>query len=224
MNTTIIFDIETGGLPEAELRALYREPTFEEFAAECDQRWKPETKAAKWEEARASGWNRFVERAALSPLTGQVLAVGVYYAGRPEPIEIFSEDEPDILARFWDLVDDDASLFIGHNIHGFDLPFFVRRSWKHRIAVPEGLIERNRYWSPRFIDTMAVWSAGDRNGTVSLDTLARFFGVGQKPEGIGGGDFARLWAGTVDERRKAITYLRNDLDMTAAVAERMGLL
>src|ERR1017187_5626002 len=69
-----VFDIETGGLADEELRKLYTEPTFEDFAANCDSRWKPETVAAKFEDSKAGAWAKFVDRAALSPLTGRVVA------------------------------------------------------------------------------------------------------------------------------------------------------
>ena len=62
MSTSIVWDIETGGLPEEELKKLYHEKTAEEFSADCDKRWKPETIAAKYEEYKVSGWEEFQER------------------------------------------------------------------------------------------------------------------------------------------------------------------
>lgn len=35
----LVFDIETGPLPEEQLRLVYKEPRFEEFCETCDQRW-----------------------------------------------------------------------------------------------------------------------------------------------------------------------------------------
>ena len=70
----IVFDIETGPLPEETLRENWTLPTLDEFAQTCDKRWKPETVASKYEEAKGEMWNEYVAKAALSPLTGRVLA------------------------------------------------------------------------------------------------------------------------------------------------------
>jgi hypothetical protein len=77
MNTSIVWDIETGGLPEEELKKLYHEKSAEEFAADCDKRWKPETVTAKYEEYKVTAWAEFQERAALSAITGRVVAIGL---------------------------------------------------------------------------------------------------------------------------------------------------
>lgn len=231
---TIVFDIETGPLPEPELRAVYHEPTFEEFATECDQRWKEETKRAKWEEAKATGWQRFVDRAALSPLTGRVLAIGYYHPGAMASSEIMDArlNEAASLAAFW--IDANAVWYaqpsgrlIGHNIFGFDLPFLMRRSWHHDVRVPDWVLEHKRYWSPVFVDTMQVWACGDRQTYIKLDALGRFLGCGGKSEGgCTGADFARLWLSDniFAERERARAYLERDLELTAEVAEVMGLL
>jgi hypothetical protein len=61
--------------------------------------------------------------------------------------------------------------------------------------------------------------------------LGQFFGVGQKTEGIEGADFAKLWFGTMEgmgtpaeQRAKAIEYNDQDLRLTAAIAEKMGMM
>ena len=111
---------------------------------------------------------------------------------------------------------------VGHNIFGFDLPFMVRRSWTLGLAhkVPPTLIKQDRYWSPVFIDTMTRWRLGDYRNYVSLDTLAKAFGAGGKPDGISGADFARLWQ---EDRPRAVAYLKNDLEITFQVAMRLGI-
>jgi hypothetical protein len=69
---------------------------------------------------------------------------------------------------------------------------------------------------------MKVWACGRHGEFVSLDTLARFFKIGGKPDGVNGGDFARLFHAP-ETREQAITYLHNDLTMTAKLAQRMGI-
>jgi hypothetical protein len=219
----LFFDIETGGRPEEELKFLYHEKTLEEFSESCDKRWKPETVAAKFEEHKVSAWQEFVGRAALSPTTGRVLLIGVLDNGKFQPYG--DGDEAANLTNFWDLEVEAAVAakrrIIGHNSHSFDLPFMIRRSWLLGVPVPRE-VRQGRYWNPLFVDTMEAWSFGAREYT-SLNDIARFFGVGQKTEGIKGKDFAKYWFGSPEEQKAAIAYNETDLRLTAAIAAKMGL-
>jgi DNA polymerase III epsilon subunit-like protein len=107
---------------------------------------------------------------------------------------------------------------IGFNSNQFDLPFLVRRSWKHRVPVPPG-IRRGRYWSEQMIDLREHWQLGDRQARGSLDAIAKHLGIGAKNGS--GSDFARLW---VNDRPKAVEYLRNDLQLAAGVARALGII
>lgn len=51
--------------------------------------------------------------------------------------------------------------------------------------------------------------------------MAKSLGVGSKPEGVSGADFARLWE---EDRAKAKAYLINDLEMTRGCAAKLGCL
>jgi hypothetical protein len=106
---------------------------------------------------------------------------------------------------------------IGFNIFNFDLPFLIRRSWKHRVPVPFGL-RRGRYWNDRFVDLRECWQLGDRQARGSLDSIARHLGVGAK-NGEGKA-FAELWQ---TDRQQAEAYLRNDVELTAKVAHALGI-
>lgn len=221
----LFFDIETGPRPEEELRAIYHEKTLDEFAATCDKRWKAETVAQKFEEYRVTAWQEFLRKAALSATTGRVLLIGVLNNGNFHGFGDYgNDDEPGIIATFWDLVTDALSLklrIIGHNSNNFDLPFLVRRSWLLGVTVPRE-IRQGRYWNPLFLDTMEAWSFGQREYT-SLNDIGRFFGVGQKTEGVDGKDFAKLWFGTPAEHKQALDYNEQDLRLTAAIAAKMGM-
>ena len=107
---------------------------------------------------------------------------------------------------------------IGFNIFNFDLPFLIRRSWKHRVPVPFGL-RRGRYWCEQLVDLRDAWQLGDRQAKGSLDSIARHLGVGAK-NGEGKA-FAELWQ---SDRPKAEAYLRNDVELTAKVADVLGIL
>jgi len=227
---SLIFDVETGGLPDDELKALYVEPTYEEFAAGCPSNYKEETKLAKFKEQEGKGFAKFAEKAALSPITGRVLAIG-FFSITKNKIKIAEGDEPEVLATFWqqyDAMRKAGRSIIGFNIFGFDLPFLIRRSWVHSVDIPRSAYQPSgRYvnWDKCFVDAIQVWQLGQQWGQVasSLDAVAKCFGHPGKPDGIGGGDFARLYFGTPEERKSAIEYLEGDLRMTALVAERLGL-
>jgi hypothetical protein len=225
----ILFDIETVGLPEEQLRELYVEKTYEEFASSCDQRWKEETKQAKYEESKATAWQTYVDKAALSPITGRVLAIG-FASDKGAKVEDGGGDEAALLSQFWGMYAKSRTgkpsprKMLGWNIHGFDLPFLIRRSWLHGVAVPSTIRDANdRYWDSIFVDLMQRFSAGEWKSYTGLGVAAKFFGVGDKPEGITGKDFGRLWLGTEEEREQARAYLLNDLAMTREVGLRMGV-
>jgi len=228
------FDIESGPQPEAQLREIYQEPTLEEFSQSCDKRWKPETVAAKYEEAKAGMWDEFVSKAALSPLTGRVLAIGFKPPGGEVQVRHLAGPASDskedaLLSVFWRLtmraIASKESL-VGHNILGFDLPFLLRRSWLLGVE-PTADIYDGRYWHRCYIDTMKRWQCGSyQERFVKLDALAQAFGVLRKLDtgGVSGAEFSRFYWGSAEERQLAIEYLVRDVEITAAVAGKMGVI
>jgi len=236
----VVMDFETSPLPDEELKAIYRESTYEEFAAKCNKNWKPETVASKYEESKVTGWQDFVEKAALSPLTGCIVAAGFASEvdGNLQP-RILTGPEQAILSSVWQAIEQalEAGIpIIGHNIEGFDLPFLIRRSWKHGIdTIDRSKIFRGRYLCGGFVDTQTEFLKGTGDRYISLDAIAQFFGVGGKPEEshmiewegverlLSGEHFWRYFRDTEENRKRAISYLTNDLAMTARVAKRMQL-
>lgn len=172
-------------------------------------------------------------RAALSALTGQVLAIG-YHAptseGQPVKIDGAGMDERTLIDRFWNKYTecrDKQRSIIGFNLAGFDVPFLVRRSWLLGLEPPEVVFDLNRRYLDRtFIDLMQVWGCGIYGDRVKLDTLAKALKVGGKPvdgngQAVTGAMFAELWK---SDRAAAEAYLANDLRMTAAVARKLGVI
>ena len=213
----IYFDIETGPLPESELLPLL--PAFDPAEVKTGN-LKDEAKiAAKIEEAKLNHRRDFIERAALDATTGRVVAVGLLHDATGEFEVIGHDDEAETLREFWSRwrwQDSRPVEFVGFNVLQFDLPFLVRRSWKRRVPVPAGL-RRGRYWSESVIDLRDLWQLGDRQARGSLDVIARHLGVGAKNGD--GKEFAQLWQ---SDREKAIAYLKNDVEMTARIAESLG--
>lgn len=243
----IVFDIETGPIQDDELQSMMPPVEMPEHPGVFNPdavrvgnlkdstkilekiakaREDHEAAVARYDQdcelAKAAAWDKFKSGAALSPITGKVLAVGTNYCMDRLGTRIISGDERDILVEFWDRFACGISeKLIGWNIFGFDLPFLVRRSWKLNVKVPSIRVGGDRYWSDRFIDLQQKFAAGLWNEKTSLDNAARFLGVGRKNGH--GSDFAKLWNGTEEERRQAVEYLENDLLLTLAIAERLGV-
>jgi len=200
---TIIFDIETAPLPDAELAAL-----APEFEAPKNYKDAEKIKAAREEKARE--WR---DGAALSAVTGRVLAIGCLDG---EKFATLEGDELAILNGFWNLTAHFAGRrFGGHNILDFDLPFLCRRSWALGLRVPGEVFDGHRI-SSRFVDTLKLWGCGVHGARVSLRDLARALKVGDKTGS--GADFAALY---VSDRHAALAYLENDCRLTAKVLARL---
>lgn len=248
----IVFVIETGPLPLADIfkvvppfdpSTLKPFPPFDESLVKTGNLKDAAKIAEKIEQARAQHAVDAVEhaknnlaaeglyvgevlgKAALSPLTGRVLAIGYYYTdGEGSPVDVIGNGiltERDVIAAFWDVVEaaPEHTRIIGHNILNFDLPFLIQRSWILGVEVPRGVMN-GRFFAPKFVDTMQIWACGKAGsaGMTKLDTLAKAFGVGAKNGS--GAMFAELLE---KDRAAAIEYLRNDVAMTYEVARRMGV-
>ncbi len=216
---TFIFDIETGPLPEAELDFML--PPFDPAEVKMGNLKDPDKIALKLAEAETNHRRDFINKAALDPLTGRVLAIGAKVIGAGE-VSIISGDESDILASFWNLVQpDDDSLrinrMVGFNTHLFDLPFLIRRSWKHKLTVPWG-VRKGKWWGEEMVDLRNEWQLGDRMAKGSLNAICRHLGLGSKSGD--GKNFSDLWAA---DRKAAEEYLRNDIALTESLAQRIWL-
>ena len=253
----LVFDIETGPLPEERLKQLMPPCELKPHPGEFDPatvklgQMKDQAKIdAKISEARekhkaavanyekeaaeklAEHEAAFIERAALNAGTGQVLAIGLLKppdAGQTQSLKkILVNEQPadddherQLLNTFWGMSQEIAltkgQRFVGHNIHGFDLPFLIRRSWLLQVPVPDGIFN-GRYFHENFIDTMKLWACGAYNGFVGLNELASYLGLPGKNGN--GADFAGLLK---TDRDAAVAYLRQDLILTHKVAERLGV-
>lgn len=211
-NYTTIFDIETGPAPIDEIEAV-----MPEFFAPGNLK-----DPAKIEAAIEKKRTEFVEKAALSPLTGRVLAIGAVFTDltdNPEYQVVCGDSEQHMISWFWDRVEDSREI-IGFNSNHFDVPFMIRRSWALGIDVPIDMVDKwGRIERGFSLDLMDTWRLGDRMLFTSLDTIAKFFGVGEKTGD--GAQFADLLK--IDEEA-ALEYLENDVQLTYRIAKRMGVI
>jgi len=220
MNTHItVWDIETG--PDIS-KAKSIMPAFEESEVKTGN-LGPDKAREKIESARANHEADFLDKAALFPETGKVLAIGIKHCEEVTLLHVNANGgEANLLKTFWMMVEESrtvGNLWMGWNIFQFDLSFLVIRSHILGVRVPAGL-RRGRYWeSTVFCDLMEEWLMGRNRQTVrcSLGYVARALGVGEKSGD--GKDFAATYA---QDEAKALAYLRNDIALTAGVGAKIG--
>ena len=243
----LVYDIETSPRPAAELEPLYvppkrTVPPWDEklvrYGLMKDEEKRKEKrdkifaehqdKAVAEEKDIAEHKDEWLSEAALSPVTGIVLAIGVRAGEKRVIIGEGGESEKDILKAFWSLYRKYATggRFVGYCSNFFDFPFIVWRSYWHAIAVPSNAWDKTgRYPAYGFVDLIdRLPKRGFNNESRKLTDICGWLGLGSKPEGIDGGNFAGLWLSNADARQVAVDYLVNDLDMTWALAERMGVI
>lgn len=79
---------------------------------------------------------KLYEKAALSPLTGKIILIGMYserasfLTTMPISLELDSYfmNEQAMLAKFWDILDNNADIIVSYNGKQFDMPFIYARS------------------------------------------------------------------------------------------------
>ena len=210
-----IFDIETAPLPLEQIEEVA--PEFKPESIKVGN-LSIEKAQAKITAARDSHLTRITESAALHAEYGQVVSIGTILGS--EEMLFITDNEATKIAGFWTQAEEAGASgyqMVGHNIFGFDLPFLVRRSYTLGIKPPGFLMPaRGRYWGYPWFDTMAAWSLGDFQSRISLDRFAKHLGL----EGKSGSGkyYYKLLEENPDE---AIAYLRQDLKVTKAVAEKI---
>lgn len=208
----IFFDIETAPLPPDQLVI----PPFDPAAVKTGNTKDPDKIAAKIRAAEETHAADFLRNAALDPLTGRVLCIGIAIDDE-QPYIIDGgpkDDEALLLTRFWDLLcePEGAPNIIGFNVKQFDMPFLVRRSWKHRVQPPLWL-RQGRYWCNSLVDLREVWQLGDSRSHGSLSSICRHLGLGEKAGS--GADFGTLWR---TDNVAAREYCLQDIRLTRDMA------
>lgn len=205
----VVFDIETSPLPPAEM------PPFDPGEPPKNIS-KPET-LADWRAKKEIEWQ---EKAALSPETGYVLAIGALLVDKGgQKLRLFKGMEADILAEWWSFWVE--GLITGHFFCGyastfFDLPFLVMRSLKLGIRIPGDVTDA--YQLKR--NHVDVYMRLPAKHQMSLDKLAAWMGI---PGKLGDGKhFAEAFKNEAT-RKNALDYLKRDLEITLEAARRLGV-
>lgn len=185
---------------------------------------KPDSIAAWMEENKAAELDALVRKTALDGAFGRVCCVG--FAVDDEPADTFHKG-PEVnilcgLSTFLNSQQGDkyTTLFIGHNIAGFDLRFLVQRYIVNRLHIPHLLkhAANAKPWeSEKVFDTMCQWAGvGNR---ISLDKLCMALSVPTSKGGITGATVYDEWLkGNIEGIAE---YCKRDVDATRAVSMRM---
>jgi DNA polymerase elongation subunit (family B) len=202
----LIIDIETVGEDFDSL---------DETTKESLTRWIK--KEAETEEDYKKSLEELKNRLGFSPLTAQIVALGlldcernegiVYFEAPNQKIEEFKEDgiifrqstEKKMLEEFWKIVLS-YSYFITFNGRAFDIPFIIIRSAISKIKPTKDLM-RGRYLSQQdfdavhidLADQLSFYGALRKKGNLHL--WSRAFGIASpKSQGVTGDDVGRLYS------------------------------
>lgn len=222
---TLVFDIETSGLPPEQFDTAQQEYLFRDAE-------RLEDEASK--QARRDEITRLMS---LWPLTSQVVCVAMINAETNRGKVLFLAedhegdgaaddaieyvpcfDEGELLTSFWDLARH-YDLVVTFNGRGFDVPFLYLRSALLNVA-----ITRKDWLGYRFTaephcdlaDQLTFYSVGGRDGAArrfNLDFYCKAFGIeSPKSMGVTGMDVGRL----LEEKqfRKIAEYCVRDVEAT----------
>ena len=212
MSNYLAFDIETGPAKNAL-----------SYFSRSDVKLGNLRDTAKIEAKLAEAEDEFLDKAALSPITGKVLAVG-FTDGAVHEVLTY-ESEKRIISETLERVSVQLMAqkpVVGWNIIKFDFLFLFKRAMMLGVPWPQHIWDLKKgYPHSQIIDLMRYWNMGDWKEYTKMDTVNRFLCGFGKPSGVTGADFARLFNGTPEEREKAIDYALNDVKILDSLTRKM---
>lgn len=208
-------------------------PMVEHYGGLDERAAKLFSDKTRYEQERSgkSAEDVYDERGGIFAEFGKIvcIAVGAFRReGDRQTLRVTSfhgDDERDLLQRFADLLNKsyhtDEHWLCGHNGKEFDFPWIARRCIVHRIKLPKLLdVGGLKPWEVGFLDTMNMWSFGDRKNFTSLALLTHILGIPTPKDDISGADVARVYYRDKDLERIA-TYCKKDVVATAQLYLRL---
>lgn len=227
MANTLVFDIETAGHNFEE---------FDETTQEVLTKWIKQENEEEYEKAFTNLKNGL----GFSPLTGQIVAIGIYDVEREKGAVYFQSspgtndegfeeesckfevmEEKEMLIKFWEVAEK-YDTFVTFNGRGFDVPFLMVRSMIHGVRPSKNLLA-NRYLSSQpynakhvdLLDQLSFYGAVWKNKG-SLHMWCHALGIkSPKAEGIDGEDVKELFE--TGKAKDIALYNGRDLSATAAL-------
>ncbi len=228
MSHTLIFDIETVGEEWSELDTITQSMLT---------RWVD--RAVTEPKAHEAALRDIREGLGFSPLTGHIVAIGLYDLERGRGVvyyesEIDTEDsehknfilkprtEVEMLEDFWEGAKE-YDTFVTFNGRGFDVPFLNLRSAIATIRPTHNLLEGRYLYQQKMVrhidlqDQLTFYGAMQRRP--SLHLFCRAFGIeSPKAEGVAGDDVAELFNNK--KFRDIAMYNAGDVVATTALYEK----
>jgi hypothetical protein len=190
---------------------------------------------AKREEGDPAPEELFHDKAGIYCEFGKIvcISVGIFRREKDGSLQLrvksfFSDDEKVLLEEFSGLLnqyfnDPSKHFLCGHNIKEFDAPYICRRMVINGLPLPKLLdLSGKKPWETRILDTMEMWSFGDKKAFTSLKLLCAVFGIPTPKDDIDGSDVGRVYWEERDLDRIE-RYCRKDVAATAQVFLRMRL-
>ena len=187
----------------------------------------------RWEQERngRTAEELWAERGGILAEFGKIICIGVgnlHKDGTGMKLRATSfhgDNEYDLLSRFCDLLNrhynTDDHWLCGHNGKEFDFPWIARRCIVHRIPLPYLLDTGGlKPWEVGHLDTMNLWSFGDRKNFTSLALLTHILGIPTPKDDISGADVARVYFEDKDINR-IVAYCKKDVVATTQLYLRL---
>jgi predicted PolB exonuclease-like 3'-5' exonuclease len=182
---------------------------------------KPESIKAWEDEKKADAVEEAMRKCSFDGAMNHIICIGA--AVNNEPPVSFSakthEDEFDVMFNFYQwlvsVYDKFGTIYVGHNITGFDLRVMRQRSIILEVLPPLGIPFNAKPWDNNPFDTMQKW---DGQNKTKLDVIARALGVEGK-DGVDGSMVFDMWLeGKHDE---IADYCKSDVEMVRKVYNKM---
>lgn len=219
----IFLDIETlpSSSPAVRERIAARiKPPGTLKKAESIAAWEANEKPAAIDEAMA--------KTSFDGTYGSIAVIGFAFDGTPTNACSCSPasqtpSERAMLESFMRMLDQECDaqsrpVFIGHNLHGFDLPFLWKRCVINCVKPSPWLPFGAKAWDARIADTMLMWD-DNRERRISLDNLCAALGVPTSKGELDGSKVAEYW--TAGRHLEVIDYCRADIAATRECYSRM---
>lgn len=134
--------------------------------------------------------------------------------------DVLKGSEKDILTAFWAMARD-ASLFIGHNVLEFDLPFIYQRSMVLGVR-PSQNLNFAKYRNSPIYDTMKEWTKWAYSAGPKLDTLAKVLKLQTSKDAMDG---SQVYTYFLDGKLEDIcAYCMKDVVLTRQVYYKMNFM
>ena len=213
MTTFVYFDLET--IPSQDLALLDKLRAEAKAPASFK---KPESIAEWLAENRETAALEALAKTSFDPMHGHICTVA--FARNGGDIEVCHAetvaDEKAILTSFFAWLDPyHSETLVGHYIHGFDVPFLLKRAVILGVKIPSGIPRDPKPWDKLLNDTMVMW-AGSK-GTISMDKLAAGLGLQGKSD-LDGSMVAKAWAD--GEHDRIADYCKDDVRIVREIHNR----